>query len=294
MEITLSKYAGFCEGVQRAYDIVEKIAKDPKVKRPIYVLGSLVHNGDVVDKIEKMGVKKVHVEGPLEDFFEKIKREVGTLVITAHGIGPEIYELAKKHGVDLVDTTCPRVIKVQRLAKAFFDRNTQIVIVGEKNHKEVKGIYEWASKKAIFIETEEDLCGFVVDPGKKIAVLSQTTQDQEFVERAAVQIKKKYPQTEVVDSICLTTHHRQTEIKDLAQQNDIVIIIGSPESANSTRLWEISQRINPKSYFIERAEQLNGDWFVNCKKVAVTAGASTPGWIIEEVIEKLRIMNSEL
>lgn len=150
MKITLSQYAGFCEGVERAYDIVEKIAKDPEVKKPIFVLGSLVHNEDVVERIEKMGVKKVDMTGTLEDFFIKIKDEVGTLVITAHGTGPEIYELAKKYKVDLVDTTCPRVIKVQRLAKAFFDRNAQIVIIGEKNHKEVKGIYEWAQKKAIF------------------------------------------------------------------------------------------------------------------------------------------------
>lgn len=287
MKITLSKYAGFCEGVQRAYDIVEKIANDPKIKRPIFVLGSLVHNSDVVERIEKMGVQKVHVEGPLEDFFQKIKNEVGTLVITAHGIGPEIYQLAKKHNVDLIDTTCPRVIKVQRLAKAFFDRDTQIVIVGEKNHKEVKGIYEWANKKAIFIETEEDLCGFDVDGNKKLAVLSQTTQDQEFVERAAAEIKKKYPKAEIIDSICLTTHHRQTEIKQLAEENDIVIVIGSPESANSNRLWEIAERVNPKSYFIERADGLRDEWLEGCENIAITAGASTPKWIIDEVLDKI-------
>ncbi len=287
MEITLSQYAGFCEGVQRAYDIVEKISKDPKVKQPIFVLGSLVHNSDVVDKIEKMGVKKVHVEGPLEEFFEKIKSEVGTLVITAHGIGPEIYEIAKRHNVDLIDTTCPRVIKVQRLAKAFFQRDTQIVIIGEKNHKEVKGIYEWANKKAIFIETDEDLCGFDVDKTKKLAVLSQTTQDQEFVNRAAAQISKKYPKAEIVDSICLTTHHRQTEIKKLASENEVVVVIGSPESANSRRLWEIAQRVNPASYFVQRATEIEESWFANCQKVAVTAGASTPDWIIDEVIAKI-------
>lgn len=287
MKITLSQYAGFCEGVERAYDIVEKIAKDPSVKRPIFVLGSLVHNDDVVEKIEKMGVKKVHVEGPLEDFFEKIKEEVGTLVITAHGIGPHIYDLAKKYQIDLVDTTCPRVVKVQRLARAFFDRDTQIVIIGEKNHKEVKGIYEWANKKAIFIETDEDLCGFDVDPMKKIAVISQTTQDQEFVDRAAKQISQKYPKAEIIDSICLTTHHRQTEIKKLAEENDIVIAIGSPESANSTRLWEIASRVNSASYFIQRASELKRKWFVGCEKVAVTAGASTPKWIIDDVMGEL-------
>jgi len=284
----LSQYAGFCEGVERAYNIVEKIANDPLVKRPIFVLGSLVHNDDVVEKIEKMGVKKVHVEGPMEDFFEQMKNEVGTLVITAHGIGPLIYELAKKYKVDLVDTTCPRVVKVQRLAKAFFDRDAQLVIIGEKNHKEVKGIYEWASKKAIFIETDEDLCGFDVDSSKRIAVISQTTQDQEFVDRAAAEISKKYPHAEVVDSICLTTHHRQTEIKQLAQKNDVVVVIGSPKSANSKRLWEIAQRVNSSSYFIQRACELKKQWFADCGKIAVTAGASTPGWIIDEVIAKLK------
>jgi 4-hydroxy-3-methylbut-2-enyl diphosphate reductase len=162
------------------------------------------------------------------------------------------------------------------------------VIIGEKNHKEVKGIFEWANKNAIFIETDEDLCGFDVDPNKKIAVISQTTQDQEFVDRAAAQISKKYPHAEVIDSICLTTHHRQTEIKQLASENEVVIAIGSPESANSTRLWEIAQRVNRASYFIQRASELKKDWFVKCRKVAVTAGASTPSWIIDEVIKKLK------
>lgn len=290
MKITLSQYAGFCEGVQRAYDIVKKIVKDPKVKKPIFVLGSLVHNSDVVAKIEKLGVKKVSVEDSLENFFRQIKTEVGTLVITAHGIGPKVYELAKRYEIPLVDTTCPRVIKVQRLAKTFFERDTQIVIIGEKNHKEVRGIYEWAQKKAIFVETDEDLCGLVLNKNKKVAILSQTTQDQEFVDRAAKCIAKKYPQAEIVDSICLTTHHRQSEIKDMASKNDVTIVIGSPESANSTRLYEIAKRINVKSFFIEKVEQLQSAWFVGCKKVAVTAGASTPGWIIDSVIEKIKKM----
>lgn len=284
MEITLSKYAGFCEGVERAYDIVKNIAKDPKVKKPIFVLGSLVHNQDVVERIEAMGVRKLEIQGDLEDALEKLKKEIGTLVITAHGMGPRIYELAKQKGIALVDTTCPRVTKVQRLAKTFFDRKTQIVIIGEKNHKEVKGIYEWAQKKAVFVETEEDLCGFMIeDPEREIVLLSQTTQDQDFVERAVRKITEKYPRVEAIDSICLATHHRQTEVKEMAKTHDAIVVIGSPESANSNRLFEIARKNNPKTYFVENASQLKSEWFSGCHRVGITAGASTPQWVIEEV-----------
>jgi (E)-4-hydroxy-3-methyl-but-2-enyl pyrophosphate reductase len=288
MKITLSRYAGFCEGVQRAYEIVEKAARDPKVKKPIFVLGSLVHNEEVVAKIESLGVKKLSVEGELEDFFKKIRGQVGTLVITAHGIGPRIYQLIKKYEIDLIDATCPKVIKVQRLAKNFVDRDFQLVIIGEKNHKEVLGIFQWGGEKAVFVETEEELKNLRLDPDRKIAVLSQTTQNQEFVERTSRYISENYPDVQIVDSICLATHDRQSEIAFLAANNEIVIVIGSPESSNSNRLWEVSKRINRDSYFIQDSSQLDFQWFAGKERVAVTAGASTPKWIIEEVILKLK------
>ncbi|HBP01051.1 MAG: 4-hydroxy-3-methylbut-2-enyl diphosphate reductase [Candidatus Moranbacteria bacterium GW2011_GWE1_49_15] len=290
MEITLSQYAGFCEGVGRAYDMVEKIAKDPKVKRPIAVLGSLVHNNDVVKRIEKLGVLKVEMEGTLEETLDKVKGKVKTLVITAHGMGPRIYELARKNGFDLVDTTCPRVFKVQRLAKLFFDKMSQIVIIGERDHKEVKGINEWAQRKAVFVENEQELENIELDAKRNIVVLSQTTQDQEFVEHASNVIKEKYPKVEVFDSICLTTHHRQTEVKQLARENDVMVVIGAPESANSNRLHEISERVNEETYFIERADQLKEEWFSSCEKVGISAGASTPSWVIDEVIAEIKGM----
>lgn len=292
MQVILSKHAGFCEGVRRAYEMVEKIANDPEVKKPIFVLGSLVHNDEVVAKIESLGVKKMSVEGTLEDFFEKNKNKIGTLVITAHGVGPKIYELAKKHQINLVDTTCPRVIKVQRLARNFFEKDAQIVIIGEKNHKEVAGIFEWGGKSASFVETEEDLQALNLDSGRKIVVLSQTTQDQEFVKRAAAQIAKKYPNAKILDSICLATHDRQTELGKLAEENEVVIVIGDPKSSNSKRLWEVAARINKDSYFIRNAKELDLKWFKNKKTVAVTAGASTPKWIIEEVVDKLQAYSS--
>lgn len=287
MQIVLSKYAGFCEGVARAYDIVKKIAKDPKAKRPIFVLGSLVHNADVVARIEEMGIRKISVVSNMTEILNSLEIKSGTLIITAHGIGPEIYDFVRKNGINMIDTTCPKVIKVQKLAEIFSSKGYQLVIIGEKDHKEVKGIYEWAGKKAFFVEKEADLDTLTLDPGKKIAVISQTTQDQDFVDRAAKVIEDKYDDVEIIGSICLATQQRQNEIKKLAKENDAVIVIGSPESANSTRLYEIAKRINPKAYFIERADEINKNWLNGCKKVAISAGASTPGWVIDEIIKKL-------
>jgi 4-hydroxy-3-methylbut-2-enyl diphosphate reductase len=287
MKITLSKYAGFCEGVQRAFEMVEKIARDPEVKKPIFVLGSLVHNDEVVAKIESLGVKKINLEGTLEDFFEKNKNQIGTLVITAHGAGPRIYELAKKYQINLVDTTCPRVIKVQRLAKNFFEKEVQIVIIGEKTHKEVVGIFQWGGNVAVFVEKMKDLATLSLDPDKEIAVLSQTTQDQGFVQFAGQEILKKYPQAQILDSICLATHSRQSEISQLAKSSDVVIVLGDPASSNSKRLFEVAKRINENSYFIQTATQLDKRWLKNKKNVAITAGASTPDWVINEVVVSL-------
>jgi 4-hydroxy-3-methylbut-2-enyl diphosphate reductase len=153
---------------------------------------------------------------------KSLKTKAGTLVITAHGIGPEIYKFAEKKGINIVDTTCPKVIKVQRLARNFSKKEYQIVIIGEKNHKEVRGIYEWAEKKAFFVETKGDLADLALDPKRNIAILSQTTQDKDFVLRSAAYIAKKYPKTKIIDSICLATQHRQTEIKKLAKAKNLV------------------------------------------------------------------------
>jgi 4-hydroxy-3-methylbut-2-enyl diphosphate reductase len=196
--------------------------------------------------------------------------------------------LAKKYQIDLIDTTCPRVIKVQRLAKNFFEKNVQLVIIGEKNHKEVVGIFQWGGKKAVFVETKKDLIGLNLDSAKEIAVLSQTTQDQDFVQFANQAILKKYPEAKILDSICLATHNRQSEIKQLAAKNEVVIVIGDPTSSNSKRLFEVAKRTNKNSYFVQNVQQLETSWLENKKTVAVTAGASTPAWIIEEVVLKLK------
>jgi 4-hydroxy-3-methylbut-2-enyl diphosphate reductase len=283
MQIILSKYAGFCDGVRRAYDIVEKLSKDKKAKKPIFVLGSLVHNDDVVKKIEKMGVKKVHFNGSFSKIFNSEKK-IGTLVVTAHGIGPKLYELAKKNKIDIIDTTCPKVMKVQHLAKLFSDKKYQAVIIGEKNHKEVKGIYEWSGKRAIIANSEKDIENIKISPKDKLVIISQTTQNGDLVKVITKRLKTKFPKmVKSFDTLCDTTHRRQKEIKKIAKAVDAVIVIGSINSANSAHLWEIAKKINPKSYFVERASDIKKNWFKDVEKIGISAGASTPPWIIEEV-----------
>ena len=282
MKINLSQFAGFCDGVKRAYEMVSalNVARIPK---PIYILGSLVHNPDVIKKVEEKGIQKIDYE----KFLKAKEGEIGTLIITAHGVGPEIFQMAKKKKIKIIDTTCPKVIKVQRLAQIFSKRNYEIILIGDKGHKEVEGINAWGEKKAKIISAEKDLKKLKFSKNKKIAVMSQTTQDVNFFEKANKFIKKKNSHAEIFSTICLATHDRQEEIKKMAKKNDAIIIIGSKESANSTRLFEIAKEKNSKTYFIENSKQLEKKWFVGVEKVLVSAGASTPNWVIEEVVEKL-------
>ena len=196
--------------------------------------------------------------------------------------------MAKAKGIAIIDTTCPKVIKVQKLAKKFSESSCQLVVIGDYGHKEVMGICEWANGKAIVVKNKKDLKNIKLSSLEKIVVISQTTQDKKSVDKIFEFIKKKYDKVETVDTICMATQSRQNEARKLAKNSDAVIIVGSPTSANSTRLWEISKKINPKSHFIERAEDIKKEWFKNCRKIGVTAGASSPDWVIKDVIKCLR------
>lgn len=288
MKITLSKYAGFCEGVKRAYETIISAAEDPQVKKPIYVLGSLVHNTDVVRSLEDLGVRKIKVDRNLFKNLRSLKGRIGTLAITAHGMGPNIYEFCRREKINLIDTTCPRVIKVQRLAKNFSDKIDRLVVVGDKNHKETKGIVEWSKNTGIVVEKVRDLKKLRLKSFKNVAVLFQTTQNLDLAEVVSSFMHNFCPNAKVLNTICRATYERQKEAKRLAENNDAVIVIGSPESANSTRLWEISREINPQSYFIERTSQIKNKWLEKCNSIGVTAGASAPEWVINDVVAHLK------
>ncbi len=283
MEIYLSQYAGFCDGVKRAYALVTSL-KMKTLKEPVCILGHLVHNENVAQKVKEKGIKEIS----RQELFSSSRGEIGTLIITAHGVGPDIYAEAQKKQIELIDTTCPKVIKVQRLAQVFAKRGYGIILVGDAGHKEVEGINAWGNNKAEVVSQIDDLKKISFPRDKKIIVLAQTTQNEDFFEEVTQFVKKKFTQAEIISTLCYATHERQKETKKLAQQNDVMIIIGSPTSANSRRLFDISSSLNLQTYFIAEAYELKKDWFQKAQKVAITAGASTPSWVIEEVLEKIK------
>lgn len=283
MEITLSRFAGFCGGVKRAYDMVAGLDMS-KTRQPVFILGSLVHNDDVMKKIGEKGIRKISPE----DFKSGSYDDIGTLIVSAHGVGPDIYSLAKERGIDIIDTTCPKVSQVQKLSSLYSGDDSQVVIIGDKDHKEVKGIFECGGKRGKLVSNREDLSSLVLDPEKKIIVISQTTQNKDFFDEASDILKSRYPDVEIENTICLATENRQSEARKMSADSDVMIIIGSPESANSSRLYEIAKSINPKSYFIERADDMKPGWFREASRVGISAGASTPDWIIDEIIKKVK------
>ncbi len=282
MKIHLSQSAGFCDGVKRAYEMINTLDME-NVRKPIYILGSLVHNPEVVKKIEEKGILKI----TLEELVAAKEGDVGTLIITAHGIGPDVFAIAKKKNIKVIDTTCPKVIKVQRLAQVFYQRGYSVILVGDKKHSEVNGIYEWGGGKAQIVSDRAELANLKISSDAKIAVLSQTTQDEDFFNEVASFVKSQAPQAEVLSTICHATHDRQAEIKKLAGEFEAVVVIGSPISANSTRLFEISKTLNPKTFFVENASEIKLADFANIESIAVMAGASTPDWIIQDVMDLL-------
>jgi 4-hydroxy-3-methylbut-2-enyl diphosphate reductase len=252
------------------------------------VLGSLVHNADVVKNLENLGVKKLKIDRNLFSNLRNIKKSIGTLVVTAHGMGPGIYEFCEREKINLIDTTCPRVMKVQRLAKNFSDKLDKLIVVGDRNHKETKGIIEWSKNTGIIVEKIRDLKKLRLKSFKNIAVLFQTTQSLDLAEIINSFMHNFCPNAKIMNTICLATYHRQKELKKIARKNDAVVIIGSPESANSRRLWEIAKKINPRSYFVENFQQIKKEWFKNIGRLGVTAGASTPEWAISDVVVYLK------
>lgn len=276
MKVQLSKFTGFCKGVQIAFDKAEEAAKS--APRPLRMLGDLVNNNEVVRHFEEKGIKMIKSLDEVQD---------GTLIITAHGVSPKLRRLILKRGVNIVDTTCYGVNVVHIWARRFAVEGRRIIIVGKKEHREVLGIMGEVENPIVTTDLEE-VRKIDLARDTPIGVVSQTTFKVSKFEKIVAAIKEKFSDVKVQDTICRSTRDRQEDIKQLARQNDVAIIIGDPKSSNSTELYNTAIEINPNSYFITTASEIKSEWFKGKKTVCITAGASTPKWIIGEVVKKIK------
>ena len=279
MRILCYEHSGFCSGVQRAVDMALEMVKEGK---DVYTLGPLAHNEEVEKYLNSKGVNLV---SSLDDVRE------GHLIIRTHGEGPEELEKASRiPGVTVHDATCPRVKKVQSLARELTDQGYQVVIWGKPEHPEVKAILKWTQHRAIVVSTMQELSR------KKIrapsAFISQTTQERQGFENAARRYRELYPDCKMYDTLCPTVKKLQDAAEKMALRADLMIIIGSPLSSNTEKLLRLCIRKTP-SYRVSSAKELPEELFQDVKVVGVIAGASTPGWIIKEVLTEMSKINSE-
>ena len=275
MQVTVAKSAGFCFGVQRAVDTVyEQVEKGV---RPIYTYGPIIHNEVVVQDLEEKGVQVLESQEELEQLNE------GTVIIRSHGVGKEIYDQISAKGLNCVDATCPFVKKIHRTVEKESAAGRQIIIIGNDNHPEVEGIKGWCRHPALVIESAEQAEALNLPEGTKVCVVSQTTFNyKKFKDLVEILDKKRYDRI-VVNTICNATEERQTEARQIAGKVDAMIVIGGSHSSNTQKLFEICRKECENTYYIQTVHDLDLEVLRSTGLVGITAGASTPNKIIEEV-----------
>ncbi len=274
MRIELAEHAGYCYGVERALKLARQAAR--AYPKPIYTLGPIIHNPQVVKSLEEQGIY------PASNLNEIRK---GTMIIRSHGVDPQIITGAEKKGIHIVDATCPFVKKAQQRASKLVREGYELVIVGERDHPEVIGILAHAGGKALVAEKLSDLES--LKGKKKIGVVVQTTQPEENLKLVVGELLTRATEIKVFNTICDATIKRQAVARELAKRVDIMLIVGGKNSANTSRLAQICRQTNPQTHHIETAKELNPAWFETNSHVGVTAGASTPDWILREVVDRL-------
>ena len=287
MEVKVAKTAGFCFGVQRAVDKVYELIDSCQDR--LFTLGPIIHNEEVVNDLEKKGVR-VASEEEL-----KTLPEGSTVVIRSHGVGKKVYDQLKECGLSYVDVTCPFVLKIHRIVEKESKAGSHIVIIGDPDHPEVVGICGWCIGPYTVIRTKQDALDFVPPEGKNVCIVSQTTFNyNKFKDLVEILRKKRYDNTvlnilNILNTICNATEERQREAKSIAGEVDTMLVVGGRHSSNTQKLFEICKKECENTYYIQTPVDLDSDMFQCSSYVGITAGASTPKKIIEEVQEHVRI-----
>ena len=282
MKVIKAKTAGFCFGVRRAVDTVyEQVSEG---SGPIYTYGPIIHNEEVVRDLEHRGVSVLRTEEDLDHIDE------GTVIIRSHGVEKRIYDKLREKNIRIVDATCPFVKKIHNIVQKESGEGRYVLIIGNPDHPEVIGIRGWAGAKAAVIRNEDDIEKIDFGKNKKITVVSQTTFNYNKFQDLVEIIKKKSYDISVLNTICNATKERQTEARSIAESVDAMIVIGDKHSSNTQKLYEICRNACNNTYYIQTLDDLDLNQLGSVETVGITAGASTPNNIIEEVQNNVRII----
>lgn len=279
MKLLLSKPRGFCAGVERAIETVEKALV--LWGAPIFVKHEIVHNKHVVDGLKAKGA--VFIEN-LDDVPEGAR-----LIYSAHGVSPAVREQAKKRKLIEIDATCGLVTRVHSAVKRFAAQGYQIILIGHKNHVEIIGTAGEAPEVTTIVESIEDVKALIFKQEEKLFYITQTTLSLDDVKEITEALIAKYPHIETLpsSSICYATTNRQMALREITDQTDLVLVVGDPQSSNSNRLREVASRRHIPSYLINNESEIRSEWLAGVNTIGLTAGASTPEGIVQRCIERL-------
>ena len=280
MEVIVAKTAGFCFGVKRAVEkVYEQIAA---ADRPVYTYGPIIHNEQVVADLEKKGVAVLHTEEELKNLKD------GIVIIRSHGVGKHIYDMLEANGITVVDATCPFVKKIHRIVREQQAEGRRVIIIGNPRHPEVEGIRGWGDGSTLVVENEDQIDLLPLSEGEKLCIVAQTTFNyNKFQDLVEIFAKKGYDII-VLNTICSATQERQVEARRIASEVDAMIVIGGKNSSNTQKLYEICQKECSNTYFIQSLGDFNPECVNSVRSIGITAGASTPNQIIEEVHTNVR------
>ena len=278
MKIIISEGAGFCFGVKRAIQTAFDTAKgNPE---GVYTLGPLIHNPQVVEKLSSEGVEVLESIGNGDD--------ARVVIIRSHGVSPEVYDEMSSEGLKVVDATCPFVKKAQAYASSLHKDGYQVLIVGERTHPEVQGLCGYAGDDVIVVGREDDVDQFPIK--RKVGIIVQTTQSFSNLRSVIDAVLPKVAELKVHNTICKATRQRQIATTRLAAEVDLMLVVGGKNSANTKRLRVLCEEKDVRAYHVETADEIDPAWFDGVETVGVTAGASTPDWIIGQVVERLKTL----
>jgi len=276
MEILLAESLGFCMGVKRAVDLAYR-AREKSEGEPVVTLGPLIHNAQEIQRLADDGIGVAD---------QNDKPSSGAVIIRAHGVAPDVYDDLKARGLRVMDGTCPYVHYSQRKAVELHDEGYTLVIVGDRNHPEIRGILGYVGDDAYVVKTVED--ALALPPLERVGTIAQTTLTPEKYRKIVGLLRERVPDVKVCETICDATEENQAAVRELASEVELLYVIGGRHSANSNKLVEVAKEACPRSILIETEDEIRPEDVRGLERVGVSAGASTPDWMIRKVVERLR------